>query len=257
MRIARCSLLILLSGCIYAKNQIPHAVFEGGIHFKSEDIQRGSLKAKRGIEPHMMLLVKNEKRGFYVETKAFLPTQCKNLFGDRWMLGAGYLQKLTDFFTWDLGAQYNFLYRIPKDQLGHWRELYTGIKTDLLLAPSFYIYHDFERRQWCWEIKFNYDFDLEVFGWKHWTLETICTYGYLKYKKPFGGVRSNVWERKDHYWYTELSLFLTYHFNDYCCAKIGPQFSYNRDGTNPYSSANEATHHSHLCSLNAGLSYYF
>ncbi len=240
-------------GLLYGEKADSNVRIEGKVCFKTEDILRGALKAKRGVEPHALLIIKNEKRGVYAETCAFLPTQYKQKFGDRWSFSAGYLQKITEFFTWDVGGQYNLLRRAPKDQLSYWRELYTGIKADLPLNPSFYLYHDLERRQWCVEIQCAHDFDL--FDSDKWALESLFSWGYVKAKRPFGGVRSGAWNRKNHYWYTSLQLLLAYHVNDELCIKMGPQFTYNRDGTRPYSIANEATHHSHLCSFSMGISY--
>ena len=238
---------------LHGKRENSNVKVESNIRFKTEDITRGALKAKRGMEPHALFLVKNNDWGVYFETRAFLPVQYKRKFGDRWSFNVGYLKKVTAFFTWDMGAQYNLLQCGPTNQLSYWRELYTGIRTDLLLSPSFYIYHDFERRQWCVEIQFAYDFELTDSG--KWTLDTSFTWGYLKAKKPFGGIRSGYWNRKNHYWYTELEALLAYHISDDICIKMGPHFAYNRDGTGPYSIANERTHHSHLCSLIIELSY--
>lgn len=229
----------------------------GGANVTGQYVKKGSLKSQQALQPHLLLLIRDKKHGFYLETGANLPTKAKHLFKDEWRFSAGHLYRLTEFFEWDLGGTYTWLKNPSSGQLGHWREIYTGIRTDLILAPSIYLFHDFERRQWNLELSFGYDFELEEFGWHNWALETKILLGWLKAKKPFGGQRGPAWDRKNHYLYIEAGFNLALFLSDSLVFKMGPCWAYNRDGNQPYSVANEHGNHSHLLWWTTGLEFRF
>ena len=110
------------------------------IQLKTEAIDRGCLVGKRGIAVVSDVVVRKDAWGLYGGLDVFCPLQAKEIFSDRWKLSGGFLKKLTEHFTWDLGVRYTFLQRLGFERVGHWTEIYTGVRSDLLMHPSFYFY---------------------------------------------------------------------------------------------------------------------
>ncbi len=229
------------------------AHLKAGVEFETQRVHRGSLKSQDLVEPQLMLSKKTEKHCFYFGTKGYLPTKATHVFKNEVQFSGGNLYQLSDFFSVDFGGSYNWQ---PEKQIGvlrHSRELYIGVNADILLSPSIYLFHDFERRQWAMETRFGYPFELDEFGLPNTALESEFWLGFLKAKKPYGGVRGPEWDRKNKYIYFGTGLSLAFFLGENTVFKVGPRWVYNRDGNHPYSIANEYGNHSHLlwvaCSL--------
>lgn len=229
------------------------AHFKVAIEFETQRIHRGSLKSQNLVEPQVLVSKQNGKNCLYFGTKAYLPTKATNVFKNEIQFTGGNLYRLTEFFSVDLGATYNWQPEKQIERLRHNRELYFGVNADILLSPSVYLFHDFERRQWALETRFGYPFELDEFGLPNTALESEFWLGFLRAKKPYGGMRTPEWDRKNKYVYFGAGLSLAFFLGENAVFKFGPRWVYNRDGNHPYSIANEYGNHSHLlwlaCSL--------
>lgn len=232
-----------------------HVFSENGIHtknivqVKTEAIDHGRLVGKRGINIASDVVVHKGTCGIYSSLEVFRPLQAKDIFSDRWKLSGGFLKKLTEHFTWDLGTRYTFLQRLGFERIGHWTEIYTGIRSDLLMQPSFYFYWDPDRRQKCFEVKFGHDFDLSIFDWNKLTLSWENTLGLLKARRPYAKIDGGSLNRRHKYWYTETAFLIKYHLRESFTFHLGPALTYNTGGTQAWTIANVATYRSHFCSL--------
>ena len=219
------------------------------VQLKTEAMERGCLVGKRGIAVVSDVVVQKDKCGFYGGLDIFFPLQAKDVFSDRWKLSGGFLKKLTEHFTWDLGFRYGFLQRLGFERVGHWTEFYTGIRSDLLMYPSFYFYWDKERRQKCFELKFGHAFDLSIFDWNQLTLSWENTLGLLKARRPYAQIDGGRLNRRHKYWYVETAFLLKYRKCESFTFYAGPMFTYNTGGIQSWTIANVATRRSHFCSV--------
>ena len=222
----------------------------------TEVIEQGKLVSKRSLTTHIGGLVRTDTLGFYGDLHIVSPLQYKELFPNRWSISGGVLKKLTDHFTFDLGARYTFLQRLGFEHLHQWMTYYAGIRSDLLMAPKFYCSWDPERRQWSLETSFKYDFDLSIFDYKNCKLSWETRLGFLKGRKPYGR-HSGVVQGKYKYYYVETELLLKKYFKEAFCFYIGPKFAYNTGGIQAWTRVNTATHRSHFCGLCFGMELSF
>lgn len=219
------------------------------VQLKTEAIERGCLVGKRGVAVVSDIVIQKNTWGLYGDLDVFCPLQAKDIFSDRWKFSGGFLKKLTEHFTWDFGIRYSFLQRLGFEHIGHWTEVYTGIRSDLLMQPKIYFYWDQERRQKCFELKFGHDFDLSVFDWKQLTLSWENTLGLLKARRPYAHFEGGRLNRKHKYWYVETAFLLKYHRWENFIFHAGPIFAYNTGGIQSWTIANAATRRSHFCSV--------
>ena len=219
------------------------------VQLKTEAMDRGCLVGKKGIGFVSDIVVQKDTWGIYGDLDVFCPVQAKNVFSDRWKVSGGFLKKLTECFTWDVGVRYAFLQRLGFERVGHWTEFYTGIRSNLLMHPSVYFYWDQERRQKCFELKFGHDFDLSVLDWYKLTLSWENTLGLLKARRPYAQIDGGHLNRRHKYWYIETTFLLKRHFDENFSLYVGPMFTYNTGGIQSWTIANAATHRSHFCSV--------
>ena len=219
------------------------------VQVKTEAMDRGCLVGKRGIAVVSDVVVQKNTWGIYGGLDVFCPLQAKDVFSDRWKLSGGFLKKLTEHFTWDLGVRYTFLQRLGFERVGHWTEIYTGIRSDLLMHPRIYFYWDQERRQKCFELKFGHDFDLSVFDWNQLTLSWENTLGFLTARRPYAQLEGGRLNRRHRYWYVETAFLLKRHLRENFSLYAGPVLTYNTGGIQSWTIANAATHRSHFCSI--------
>lgn len=220
--------------------------------FSTEVIEQGKLVSKRSLTTHMGTLIRTETFGLYSDLHIVSPLQYKTLFPNRWAISGGVLRKLTDHFTFDLGAKYTFLQRLGFENLHQWMTYYTGIRSDLLMLPKFYFSWDPERRQWGLETSFTYDFDLSIFDYKNCKLSWGSKLGFLKGRKPYGH-RPGIVQGKYKYYYAETELLFKKYFSETFNFYIGPKFAYNTGGIQAWTHVNTATHRSHFCGLCFGM----
>ena len=152
----------LLNVTCYAVHKI-----NTSLALNTEVIDQGKLVSKRSLTTHIGGLIRNDTLGFYNDLYIVSPLQHKTVFPNRWSIHGGILKKITDHFTFDLGAKYTFLQRLGFENLHQWMTYYAGIRSDLLMSPKFYFSWDPERRQWGLETSFMYDFDLSIFDCKN------------------------------------------------------------------------------------------
>lgn len=248
---------IILSAFVFrlsAEDIKKNAQLEININTKTEVLERGYLVGKRSVCTNVMGLVKGDRCGLYVSLDSIEPLQYKDSFSDRWKFSGGILKRLTDHFTWDLGCSYTFLQRDGFELLHHWKEWYAGIQSDLLMKPSWYFYWNSDKKQWCTELKFSYDFDLSLFDLKKIDLCWENFLGFFKGRRPYGKNKSNA---KYHCFYCGTSFLLKYRVNECCFFYMGPTFAYNTGGVKRDSIVNAATHRSHFCHLNFGVEIVF
>lgn len=227
------------------------------IQLKTENIDRGCLVGKRGINVLLDVVVQKKSNGIYGTLDVFSPLQGKDLFSDRWKMSGGFLKKITEHFTWDLGIQYTFLKRLGFERIKHWQEIYTGIQSDLLMQPSFYFFWDQDRRQKCFEIKFSHEFDLSVFDWNNLSLIWENMVGILKARKPYGQIENGNLNRRHKYWYVQTAFLLKSNCRENLILEMGPVFAYNTGGVQAWTIVNRATYHSHFSGFIFRLGYCF
>ena len=90
---------------------------------------------------------------------------------------------------------------------------------------------------------------MSIFDWNQLTLSWENTLGLLKARRPYAQLESGRLNRRHKYWYIESSFLLKRYLCKHFSLYFGPMFSYNTGGTQSWTIANAATHHSHLCSL--------
>ena len=233
----------LLNVTCYAVHKI-----NTSLAFNTEVIEQGKLVSKRSLTTHIGGLIRNDTLGFYGDLYIVSPLQHKALFPNRWSIYGGILKKVTDHFTFDLGAKYTFLQRLGFENLHQWMTYYAGIRSDLLMSPKFYFSWNPERRQWGLETSFKYDFDLSIFDCKNCKLSWETKLGFLKGRKPYSR-HPGVIQGKYKYYYVETELLLKKYFSETIYFYLGPKFAYNNGGTQPWTHVNTATHRSHFCGL--------
>ena len=229
--------------------------FKGSISLSSEKYDRGLLVGKRGVSSNFSGIIRGDKNGLYVDCNIFSPLQYKDVFPNRWKIAAGYLRKLTDHFTLDVGGKYNFLQRLGFERVHQWMEYAVGIRSDLLMEPKCYLFFKPEFKAWGCEFSFKHAFDLEIFELNQWELVWDTSFGFCKVKQPYGRNRRH--NRKDHYKYIETSFSLKKSVNDHFLFYFGPTFVYNTGGIKQDTLFNRATYRSHFCSLSLNMEYVF
>lgn len=241
--------IILFNVICYATNKI-----NSSVAFNTEVIEQGRLVSKQSLTTHIGGVIRNDTWGIYNDFNIVSPLQYKNLFPNRWSIYGGFLKKLTEHFTFDLGVKYTFLQRFGFEPLHQWMKYYAGIRSNLLMTPKFYLSWDHKRRQWSVETSFKYDFD--IFDCKDCKLSWETKFGFLKGRKPYGR-RQGFIQRKYKYYYIEIELLLKRRFKDAMDFYIGPKFAYNSGNKKYRTIVNTATHHSRFCSLCFGLELSF
>ncbi len=209
------------------------------IQIKTANIDRGCLIGKRGVNILTEVVIQKGNNGIYGGVDVFSPLQRKDLFSDRWKMSGGFLRKITEHFTWDLGIQYTFLKKINFDHIKHWKEIYTGIQSDLLMQPSLYFFWDSERRQKCFELKFSHEFDLSVFDWNNLSLIWENMIGILKARRPYGRIENEHLNRRYKYWYVQTAFLLKSNYRKNLVIEVGPIMGYNRGGWQNYANVGE------------------
>lgn len=226
------------------------------IALNTEVIEQGKLVSKRSLTTHVGGIIRNDTLGIYGDLHIVSPLQYKETFPNRWTICGGILKKVTDHFTFDFGTKYTFLQRLGFENLHQWITYYAGIRSDLLMAPKFYLSWDHERRQWGLETSFKYDFDLSIFDCNNCKLSWETNFGFLKGRKPYGH-RQGAIRAKYKYYYIETVLLFKKYFKGKNNFYIGPKFSYNTGGTQSWTHVNTATHRSHFCCLCFGMELSF
>lgn len=230
--------------------------FKGNINICSEKYDRGLLVGKRGVSSKISSVIRGEKNGLYVDCDIYSPLQYRETFPNRWKISAGYLKKLTDHFTLDIGSKYSFLQRLGFEHVHQWMEYAVGIRSDLLMEPQCYLFFKPEFKEWGCEVSFTHAFDLDIFDLNKWEFVWNCSLGFSKTKRPFGR-NGGIADRKDHYEYVESAFLLKKSLHDHFCFYVGPTFVYNTGGTYRNTVFNRATYKSHFCSLKLGIEMNF
>lgn len=231
-------LLFLCFSCISFSEQ--REVFEltGQVAYYQKHVDKGAKKSDSVLHSIARADFFCEKANVYIAAERYEPTKNRNVFPNQHCINFGCDYKLTDFFSVDTGFKYNFQ-NTKVDQLGYWREIYTGVKADIILSPEIYLKHDFERRQWNIELSLGYEFELDELGMKNFAIDIDFSFGWLKAKKPFGPLRNSNWNRKIKYFYYSTDILLAYFLKENFAVKIGPSFAYNSDKKTTYSVPNE------------------
>ncbi|HCI57039.1 MAG TPA: hypothetical protein DEW74_02845 [Opitutae bacterium] len=213
--------------------------FSGSVAYSTESIDRGRLVGKHSFLPHIRGVIYQESLGIYGDLDAHVPLNKRAYFPDYWKPSAGMLLKATEFFTLDVGVSHTLLRRQGFELLTHTTESYVGIRSNLLMKPTFYIRWDWDRHQWNLETTFGYDFDGAIVDKSSWFLAWENKLGFCKGRRPYG---SHGPKRGYKYLYYEKNLFLKYVMREYYEFYIGPSFVYNSGGTQPWTVINAATY---------------
>lgn len=229
--------------------------FKSNINVCTEKYDRGLLVGKRGVSSKFSGIISGEKNGLYIDCDIYSPLQYKDVFPNRWKIATGYLRKLTDHFTFDIGSKYSFLQRLGFERVHQWMEYAIGIRSDLLMEPKCYLFFKPEFKSWGCEVSFRHAFDLEIFELNQWELVWDTLLGFCKVRQPYG--RNNIYNRKDHYKYIETSFLLKKNVSDHFSFYLGPTFVYNTGEIKQNTVFNRATYKSHFCSLSLGMEMNF
>lgn len=236
-----------LSSFVWASNG---SGFCGSVAYSTESIDRGRLVGKHSFLPHIRGVIYKESLGVYGDLDAHIPLGKRDYFPDYWKPSAGILLKATDFFTLDVGVSHTLLRRQGFELLTHATESYVGIRSNLLMKPTFYIRWDWDRHQWNLETTFGYDFDGAILDKNSWFLAWENKLGFCKGCRPYG---SQGPKRGYKYLYYEGGLFLKHVMCERNEFYIGPSFVYNNGGTKPWTVVNSATHRNRLFCLRFGI----
>ena len=243
--VKRCVVGIMLS-CVCWQGDA-FRKFHASTAFNTETIEHGRLVSKRSVVSCFGGAIRSDRMGLYGDLKIVSPLRYKSVFPNRWAISAGYLGKLTEHFTLDIGGRYTFLQRMGFESIKQWMEYYIGARSGLLMNPKVYFTLDPKRKKWGVEFGFNYDFDLSIFDCEHFILDWQTTFGFFKGRRPYGFISR--FNRKYRYYYIETACLLKWMRSENLSLYCGPKFVYNTGGTQSWCVVNSVTPHSHFCGL--------
>lgn len=211
---------------------------DSGIRIQTKYVKRASLRANKSLQPYFSIVKTGDPHGFYLDGLFNFPVKNRALFKDELNFSSGYLYRPAEILEADIGFLYTCQPNHLKGNLGQNREVYVGVNADVILRPSFYIFYDFDRRQFSIDYGVGYEFDLDEFGLANFAIDTNFNVGGVMAKRAYGGVRGNNY-RKNSYWYMQSAIDLVFYANDSIALKIGLHWYYNRDKVRPDCVANE------------------
>lgn len=254
-----CLLGILCIGCSSLASDLqptsPKSALNVSVERRTKSLERGRLVAQNSFYSHLTGVLRKKSWGLYGDCETIIPSQNRSLFSNRWKIAGGFLKKATEHFTLDVGLSYTRSSRQTFEFLPHWIENYCGVRSDLLMQPSFYAFWDHDRHQWGVENQFHYDFDLSIFDLNRLSIVWENKVGFWKGRRSYGrhaGKRN----RKYRYIHLATGLFLTYKIKN-CWFYAGPTLSYNSGGTKSTTLVNTATHRSRFSTWRFGCKIIF